>query len=149
MSDSSKPCGLGPSRLLCPWDFPGKNTGVGYHAHLQGIFPIQALSPCLLSLLYWQVDSLPLMPPGKPIEYYAAIKNYTLRTWKSIFSVKWEKNSKEVKLYTMWSQLFLFSMWICVCVYAKKWKKIFQMLLVVISGSRIIRDHFLCFPNSL
>ena len=30
-----------PSRLLCPWDSPGKNAGVGCHALLQGIFPIQ------------------------------------------------------------------------------------------------------------
>jgi len=29
-----------PSRFLCPWDSPGKNTGVGCHALLQGIFPI-------------------------------------------------------------------------------------------------------------
>ena len=29
-------------RLLCPWDSPGKNTGVGCHALLQGIFPTQA-----------------------------------------------------------------------------------------------------------
>ena len=27
-----------PTRLLCPWDFPGKNTGVGCHFLLQGIF---------------------------------------------------------------------------------------------------------------
>ena len=32
---------------LCPWDSPGKNTGVGYHAFLQGIFPIQGLNPDL------------------------------------------------------------------------------------------------------
>ena len=31
MSDSSRPHGLQPSRLLCPWDFPGKSTGVGCH----------------------------------------------------------------------------------------------------------------------
>ena len=30
--------GLQPGRLLCPWDSPGKNTGVGYRALLQGIF---------------------------------------------------------------------------------------------------------------
>ena len=28
-----------PAKLLCPWDSPGKNTGVGCHALLQGIFP--------------------------------------------------------------------------------------------------------------
>ena len=27
--------GLWPTRLLCPWDFPGKNTGEGYHFLLQ------------------------------------------------------------------------------------------------------------------
>jgi len=47
-------------RLLCPWDFPGKNTGVGCHFLLQGIFPTWALNPCLLRLLHWQADSLPL-----------------------------------------------------------------------------------------
>ena len=37
MSDSMQPYGLLPARLLCPWDSPGKKTGVGYHAFLQGI----------------------------------------------------------------------------------------------------------------
>jgi len=31
MSDSSRPHGLQPTRLLHPWDFPGKSTGVGCH----------------------------------------------------------------------------------------------------------------------
>ena len=35
MSDSSRPHGLQPTRLLCPWDFPGKRTGVGCHCLLQ------------------------------------------------------------------------------------------------------------------
>ena len=39
------------ARLLCPWDSPGKNTRVGSHALLQGIFPTQGLSPGLLQLL--------------------------------------------------------------------------------------------------
>ena len=38
-----------PSRLLCPWDSPGKNTGVSCHALLQGIFPTQGLNPHLLT----------------------------------------------------------------------------------------------------
>ena len=37
-----------PARLLCPWDFPGKNTGVGCHFHLQGIFLTQGSNPHLL-----------------------------------------------------------------------------------------------------
>ena len=38
--------------LLCPWDFPSKNTGVCCHFFLQGIFPTQGLSPCPLCLLH-------------------------------------------------------------------------------------------------
>ena len=65
LSDSLSPYGLQPTRLLCPWDSPGKNTGVGCQALLQGIFPIQGLNMCLLHL-HWQAGSLPLAPPGKP-----------------------------------------------------------------------------------
>ena len=36
VSDSLRPYGLSPARLLCPWNSPGKNTGVGCHALLQG-----------------------------------------------------------------------------------------------------------------
>ena len=36
MSNSSRPLGWQPTRLLCPWNFPGKNTGVGYHSLLWG-----------------------------------------------------------------------------------------------------------------
>ena len=43
--------------LLCPWDFPSKNTGVGYHFLLQGIVPTQGLNLHLLCLLRWQTDS--------------------------------------------------------------------------------------------
>ena len=37
MSDSVRPHGLQPTRLLHPWDSPGKNTGVGCHFLLQGM----------------------------------------------------------------------------------------------------------------
>ena len=41
-------CSLCPTRLLCPWDSPGKNARTGCHALLQGIFLTQGLNPCLL-----------------------------------------------------------------------------------------------------
>ena len=47
-------------------DSPGKDTGVGCHTLLQGIFPTQGWNPHLLCLLRWQAGSLPLAPPGKP-----------------------------------------------------------------------------------
>ena len=40
------------TRLPCPWNSPGKNTGVGCHALLQGIFPTQESNPWLLRLGY-------------------------------------------------------------------------------------------------
>ena len=58
-------CSL-PSRLLCPWDSPSKNTGVGCCAFLQGNLSDPGTEPQLFSLLHWQVDSLPLASPGKP-----------------------------------------------------------------------------------
>ena len=62
VSGSLRPHGLQPARLLCPWDSPGKNTGVGYHFLLQGLPDqrIESTSPAL------QVDSVSTEPAGKP-----------------------------------------------------------------------------------
>ena len=43
--------GLQPTRLFCPWNYPGKNTGVGCHPLLQRIFPTQGLNS---GLLHWR-----------------------------------------------------------------------------------------------
>ena len=48
MSNSLWPQALQTTRLLCPWDFPGKNTGVGCHFLLQGIFQTQGWNSGLL-----------------------------------------------------------------------------------------------------
>ena len=86
MSDSLRPHGLQPTRLICPWDFPGKSTGVG--------LPLPSLPWTIQSMKfsrpeYWsgypfpspgdllnpgieprspvlQADSLPAEPQGKP-----------------------------------------------------------------------------------
>ena len=50
-SNSLRPHGLQPARLLRPRDSPGRNTGVGFHALLQGIFPTQGSNP---GLLHWR-----------------------------------------------------------------------------------------------
>ena len=52
-----------PVRLLCPWDFPGKNTGVGCHFLLHGIFRTQGSNP---HPLHWQANSLPLSHLRRP-----------------------------------------------------------------------------------
>ena len=45
MSDFFHPMDLQPARLLCPWDFPDKSTGVDCPSLLQGIFPMQGFEP--------------------------------------------------------------------------------------------------------
>ena len=47
VSDSLQPHGVQPTRLLCPWNSPGRDTGVGSHSLLQGIFPTQESNPGL------------------------------------------------------------------------------------------------------
>ena len=72
---------------LC-MEFAHRNTGVGGHFLLQGIFPTQGLN---LGLLHWQVESLPLKLPGKP--------SHSSRGWKiqdgdaSQFSFWWEMSA--------------------------------------------------------
>ena len=48
VSGSLRPLGLQPTRRLCPWDSLGRNTGVGSHSLLQGIFPTQGSNSGLL-----------------------------------------------------------------------------------------------------
>ena len=54
-----------PAKLLCLWNSPGKNPGVGCHSILQGIFPTQRLN---LGLPHCRQILLPSEPPGKPKE---------------------------------------------------------------------------------
>ena len=69
-SNSLQPHGLWPSRLLCPLNLPGNNTGVGCHFLLQGIFLTQGSNLSLFCLLHWQVDSFPLCHLGSPISKF-------------------------------------------------------------------------------
>ena len=68
--NSLQPYGLQPARLLRPYDSLGKNTGVGCHALLQGIFLTQGWNSASPALL---VDSLPLSHHRSPINYFICI----------------------------------------------------------------------------
>ena len=62
-----RPHGLQPSRLLCPLNSPGKNTGVGYHFLMQGIFPLRdqtAFSAFPQVTHNITKDTLPISPLG-------------------------------------------------------------------------------------
>ena len=58
--------GLKPDRLLCPWKFPEKNTGVGCHFLLQRIFPTQGSNLHLPCLLHFRWILYPLSHRGSP-----------------------------------------------------------------------------------
>ena len=77
------PCGLYPARLLRPWDFLGKNTGMSCYFLLQWIFLTQGLNP---RLLHWQPDSLPLSHLGSP-SYFVAPTVNILHNYGSVQSL--------------------------------------------------------------
>ena len=59
-----------PARVLCPWDFPSKNTGVGCHALLQGLFPFPGIEPTSL------------MSPASAFRFFT-----TSATWEALDSL--------------------------------------------------------------
>ena len=93
------PHGLWPAKLLCPWNLPGKNTGMGCHSLLQGIF--QGSNP---SLLHWQADSFTTEPPRKPLTMNTLFKsNLRFLFWvKNLSLVATISGSKNPKLQTCW-----------------------------------------------
>ena len=70
MSDSLQPYGLQPTRLFCPWNFPGKNTGVFCHFLPLGIFTTQRSELHLLHLLSCivQFSCLVVSDPCNPMD---------------------------------------------------------------------------------
>ena len=75
VSNSLRPHGLQPARILYPWTSPGKNTGMGCRLLLQGLFLIQGLNRHFLYLLRWQVDSLSLSHLGSPITSHGSTQS--------------------------------------------------------------------------
>ena len=89
MSNPLRPHGLQPTRLLCPWNSPGKNTGVGSNYLLQGIFPTQGLN---LGLLHCRWTRNHLNHQGSPNAGLAAVgcKPLLISCLQSLSAVIWE-----------------------------------------------------------
>ena len=66
VSDSWWLCGLWPARLFCPWNSPGKHTGVGCHFPPPGNLPDPRIKPKSLCLLHGQLDFSPPRHLGSP-----------------------------------------------------------------------------------
>ena len=93
MTSSLWPHGPQPTRLLCSWDFPGKNTGVGCHFLFQGIFPNQGLNPfpCKSPALqvdfhHWTIGEALLFSELPGVFHYLLLTpffgNYILYFWR-------------------------------------------------------------------
>ena len=97
VSDSLRSYWLWPARLLCPWDSPGEDAGVSYHALLHGIFLTPGSNPNLLCLLHWQAGSLPTKPCGKPIQFSHSVVSDSLRPhglWPARLLCPWDSPHK-------------------------------------------------------
>ena len=75
-----------PARILCPWDFSGKNTGVGCHFLLQGIFLTQGLNVSCLAGGFFTTE-----PSGKPRSLGLADANSTYRMNKQQGPTEWHR----------------------------------------------------------
>ena len=70
-----QPNGLRPARFLYPWDFPGKNTGVGSHFLLQEIFQTQGSNLGLLTAGRFFTTELLGNDLEIPYEYTVEVRN--------------------------------------------------------------------------
>ena len=91
MSNSFQSCGLKHARLLCPWDSPGKNIGVGCHFLLQGIFLTQGLNPglphCRLVLHCWGRGEAPNRI-SRDCQISSGVKEWTHPWMRTIMWIK-------------------------------------------------------------
>ena len=111
------PHGLQSARLLCPWDFPGKHTGVDCHAHLQGIFPDPGTKPQSPALAD---EFFTTEPPGKhlnifPLPNFLRVKIFAFNNQGNevkiknkryllivVFTGLWTNYKNKKKITTIW-----------------------------------------------
>ena len=109
MSDSLWPHGLYPARLLCPWDFPGKNNGMGCHFLLHGILSTQGSNLLLGRILYhwaiWEAHLI-IRRLSEKIFLKGALPNLHFEASITLFpkpkkDIKWIFKKKSIKTLFM------------------------------------------------
>ena len=111
MSDSVRPHRQQPTRLRCPWDSPGKNTGVGCHfllQHMKVKSESEVAQSCLTLL-----DPMDCSPPGSPVRgiFQARVLDWGAIAFSlnTLSAVKWEKHRYTMFLWVGW----LAGWWVC------------------------------------
>ena len=99
MSDSLRPHRRQPARLLCPWDFPGKNTGVGCHFLLQ-CMKVKSESEVAQSCLTLS-DPMDCNLPGSSVHgiFQARVLEWGAIAFSDIQRYKWIKSERYRKIY--------------------------------------------------
>ena len=101
-SNSLRPLGLYPPpspKLLCLWNFPGKNTGVGCHFFLQGIFSTHGSSPQSPAAPALAGTVFTTEPPGKPSSQWMFAK------WMDEWVNRWMRNQRTSTRHHGWFTL--------------------------------------------
>ena len=107
MSNSMQPQRWQPTRLLCPWDCPGKNTGVGCHFLLQRIFRTQGSNS---GLPHCRQTLYRLSHQGSPENYKTLIKEIKDDTsrWRNI-QCSWIRRVNIVKMSILPKAIYRFN----------------------------------------
>ena len=105
MSDSLQPHGLQSTWFLCPWNSPGKKTGLGSHSLLQGIFTIQGLNPGLLHCTWILYH---LSHKGSPFVSKDLVNLLRTSWWYDLFNFKETLLGKLSEKFILLLQLFFF-----------------------------------------
>ena len=130
LSDSVWSYGQLPARLLCPWDFPGKNTGVGCHFLLQGIFltqgsnsPLLCLPHCRLILLLLSHQGSPGMSGDSCLFSAAFLKKTTSYIWLTLkCGSKAIKTACHILFYAKFIVIILLWSWIVTLKEKSDWR---------------------------
>ena len=103
MSNSLRPHGLQPVRLLCPWNFSGKSTAVGYYSLLQSIVPTWGLNRvCCISCIGRQILSHLGSHGGSQWEHYSCYYSHQQHP----FWASWqEDDQKEGLPLPLWREI--------------------------------------------
>ena len=107
VSVSLQPHGLWPSKLLCPCDSPGKSTGVGCHALLQGIFPTQWSNQCLLHLLHCRQILYHWATKEALLMLHATLKRRKVLMWGAYNLIYSTSFRTHIGQLTVWTLLFM------------------------------------------